>query len=77
MKLGLGIAVVNGCCAVPRGLVARRLDELPRLRYETLARRRARHPEPLAALLGILADTGDAWSQQAGAGRRSARRGER
>lgn len=34
--LGLGPAVVNGCCRVPRGLVGVPITDLPRLRYQLL-----------------------------------------
>lgn len=36
--LGLGLAVVNGCCAAPRGLRAVRLRDLPEVRYWLFAR---------------------------------------
>jgi DNA-binding transcriptional LysR family regulator len=38
-ELGVGLAVVNGCCRIPRGLVARPLTELPRVAYYLVARR--------------------------------------
>ena len=38
-RLGLGVAIVNGCCRVPAGFVARPLPELPRLRYYLAHRR--------------------------------------
>ena len=37
-RLGVGLAVVNGCCRIPRGLVARPLRELPRITYYALQR---------------------------------------
>ncbi len=33
VKLGLGVAVVNSICDIPTGLVARPLNELPRIHY--------------------------------------------
>lgn len=33
VKLGLGLAIVNSICTVPRGLVARKLQELPEVHY--------------------------------------------
>jgi DNA-binding transcriptional LysR family regulator len=33
VELGMGLTVVNGCCELPRGLVARPLPELPRVSY--------------------------------------------
>lgn len=33
VKLGMGLAIVNACCAVPRGLVSRSLKELPQISY--------------------------------------------
>ncbi len=38
-RLGLGLAVVNGCCRLPPELVARPLPELPRIPYFLLRRR--------------------------------------
>lgn len=35
-EMGLGIAVVNECCRVPRGLVAVPIRDLPRLKYRLL-----------------------------------------
>jgi DNA-binding transcriptional LysR family regulator len=40
-ELGLGLAVVNGCCRIPPGLVARPLPELPRVRYFAFTRPRS------------------------------------
>lgn len=33
VRLGLGMAVVNACCRMPRGVVARPMPELPSLEY--------------------------------------------
>lgn len=33
VKLGIGLAIVNASCAIPRGLVARPLRELPQVHY--------------------------------------------
>jgi DNA-binding transcriptional LysR family regulator len=38
-ELGVGLAIVNGCCRIPRGLVARPLSELPRVSYYLIERR--------------------------------------
>ena len=34
--LGLGPAVVNGCCRIPRGLVGVPISDLPRVRYQLM-----------------------------------------
>jgi|SRR6185503_20678652 len=39
VKLGVGVAVVNDCCRLPRGLVARPLPELPKKTYYVIRRR--------------------------------------
>ena len=39
VSLGLGVAVVNGSCRVPEGLVARPLRELPSLHYHLFHRK--------------------------------------
>jgi LysR family transcriptional regulator, low CO2-responsive transcriptional regulator len=59
VELGFGIAIVNGCCHVAKGLVARPVRELPVVEYVTFTRG---HPSPLtAALVQALAEHGDDW----------------
>ncbi len=50
VRIGLGLAIVNGICEVPRGTVARPLKELPRVRYVLARRAGARLPAAAAAL---------------------------
>jgi DNA-binding transcriptional LysR family regulator len=38
VQLGMGLAVVNACCRMPSGVVARSLPELPALQYFVLGR---------------------------------------
>lgn len=38
VQLGMGLAIVNACCRIPPGLVARPLAELPALQYFVLSR---------------------------------------
>ncbi|HSO32683.1 MAG TPA: LysR family transcriptional regulator [Labilithrix sp.] len=59
VELGTGIAVVNASVAIPRGLVARPLAELPRIRYLAVTRPRPR--AHVALLVAALVDHGDAW----------------
>jgi DNA-binding transcriptional LysR family regulator len=47
VKLGLGVSIVNGCCRVLPGLVARPIDELPKISYQLL--RKSGRPLPEAA----------------------------
>jgi len=49
-ELGVGLAIVNGCCRIPRGLVARPLAELPRVAYYVVERRGAAPSEAAVAL---------------------------
>jgi LysR family transcriptional regulator, low CO2-responsive transcriptional regulator len=37
----MGLTVVNGCCEIPRTLVARPLHELPQVTYYVVAQRGA------------------------------------
>jgi LysR family transcriptional regulator, low CO2-responsive transcriptional regulator len=53
VRLGLGVAIVNGICAAPRGTVARPLAELPRVRY-WLLRRAGAHLPPAAETLAAI-----------------------
>ncbi len=61
VELGAGLAVVNASVRIPRGLVARPLAELPRIRYVALTRRRPR--ADAAALVAALVAHGDAWQK--------------
>lgn len=54
VSLGAGLAVVNGCCALPRGLVALPLPALPPTRYLLLRRRGALHEGPRDRLWALL-----------------------
>ena len=54
VRLGLGLAIVNGICTPPRGTVARPLAELPRVRYRLLRRAGARLPAEAEVLAGAL-----------------------
>lgn len=50
-RIGLGLAVVNGCCSLPPELVARPMPELPRIPYFLLRRQGT----PLSTAAGDLA----------------------
>jgi len=50
VRLGLGMAVVNGCCAMPPGVVARPIAGLARARYYLAHRAAARDREAVALL---------------------------
>jgi DNA-binding transcriptional LysR family regulator len=54
VSLGAGLAVVNGCCTLPRGLVGLPLPALPPTRYLLLRRRGAPHEGPRARLWSLL-----------------------
>jgi DNA-binding transcriptional LysR family regulator len=62
VEVGLGIAVVNGCCRVPRGLTARPVTDLPAVRYFAFTRPR---PRPrVQELVDALAAHSDAWRRR-------------
>jgi LysR family transcriptional regulator, low CO2-responsive transcriptional regulator len=67
VELGLGMAVVNACCRIPRSLAARRLRELGRVSYVAVTRRRPR--EAATALVKSLVRYGDAWRRPASVAR--------
>jgi DNA-binding transcriptional LysR family regulator len=48
--LGVGVAVVNGCCRIPGGLVAVPIEDLPRVRYYLLHAPASLEDERVAAL---------------------------
>ncbi len=61
VALGLGLAVVNGCCRLPQGLVGRVVPGLPRVRYQAVHRPDAEGHGGLGALLTALHDHRDDW----------------
>jgi DNA-binding transcriptional LysR family regulator len=66
-QLGLGVAVVNGCCRIPAGLVARPLPALPRVRYYLVAPVGGARGAGAAGLWRVLAEKASAW-RRAGCG---------
>lgn len=56
--VGAGIAIVNGSVRLPRGLVARSMPELPRVRYRAFTRPKPR--EAAAALVRLIVDFANA-----------------
>lgn len=42
VKLGLGAAIINGCCTIPRGLKAVPIEDFPPTRYYLLSKRNLR-----------------------------------
>ncbi len=59
--LNVGLAIVNGCCRVPDGLVTRPLPELPKVRYHIVERAGAPLHAGAAALRKLLLANKDAW----------------
>ena len=59
VELGAGIAVVNASVRIPRGLVARPLSELARIRYLAVTRPRPR--ADVTRLVDALVAHGEAW----------------
>jgi LysR family transcriptional regulator, low CO2-responsive transcriptional regulator len=59
VELGLGMAVVNACCRIPRGLLTRPLRELGRVSYVAVTRKRPR--DAAAELVKSLVRHGEAW----------------
>lgn len=63
VELGAGVAVVNGCCRVPKGLIARPMPDLPKRVY-TLIKRPGGAADSAAALLErALLAARDAWKR--------------
>lgn len=60
-QLGLGLAVVNACCRIPRGLVARPLPALPPVRYQLLTRPGGARGAGAEALRRALLEKTAAW----------------
>lgn len=60
VKLGMGLAVVNACCRIPAGVVARPIPELPALQYTVFSRKEG-VDGAAAALKDTLLAHSDAW----------------
>lgn len=60
VKLGMGLAVVNACCRMPAGVVARPIPELPALQYSLFSRQEGASGAA-AALKDTLLSHADAW----------------
>jgi LysR family transcriptional regulator, low CO2-responsive transcriptional regulator len=52
VELDIGLGIVNGTCAIPRGLAARPLSDMPRVRYFAFTRRSPR-PSAKALVLAL------------------------
>jgi DNA-binding transcriptional LysR family regulator len=63
VQMGLGLAVVNACCRLPKGVVARPLPELPSLQYFIFHSSRSL-PKPAMELKESLVRLGDSWREQ-------------
>jgi LysR family transcriptional regulator, low CO2-responsive transcriptional regulator len=62
VRLGMGLAVVNACCRIPAGVVARPLPELPSLQYSVFCRRDGLSGAAQALKQNLLAHA-DAWQE--------------
>ncbi|HET7925079.1 MAG TPA: LysR family transcriptional regulator substrate-binding protein [Rhodanobacteraceae bacterium] len=60
VRLGLGLAIVNECCRMPAGVVARPMPELPAVQYHLFHARKGL-PDGATALKGALLQTADDW----------------
>ncbi len=58
--LGLGLAIVNSCCRMPRGVVSRPIAGLAPVRYYVLTTTSELRP-PAVRLRALLLEHGDAW----------------
>jgi DNA-binding transcriptional LysR family regulator len=77
VALGVGIAVVNACCRLPRGLVARPVPALPRRTYSLIRRRDAAPSAASAELWKVVLAHADAWQGPRGDLHRGADRSQR
>jgi DNA-binding transcriptional LysR family regulator len=60
VRLGMGAAVVNACCRLPRGVVARAMPELPSQQYYLFHRERSLR-RPVSDLKRALLERANAW----------------
>jgi LysR family transcriptional regulator, low CO2-responsive transcriptional regulator len=64
VRLGMGLAVVNACCRIPAGVVARPIPELPALQYHIFTRKDGLTGAALALKENLLAHAND-WKEGA------------
>jgi DNA-binding transcriptional LysR family regulator len=57
VRLGLGGAIINGCCAIPRGLKAIPIQEFPATKYWLLSKRNLRFGASQQLLTELIART--------------------
>ncbi len=62
VRLGMGLAVVNACCRIPAGVVARPMPELPALQYLIFSRKEGVSGAASALKKNLLASA-DAWKE--------------
>lgn len=60
VQLGLGLAIVNACCRLPKGVVTRPMPELPSIHYSIFHLNRKLSP-PVKALKDALIANANAW----------------
>jgi DNA-binding transcriptional LysR family regulator len=65
-QLGLGVAFVNGICALPQGVVARPVPELGSITYRLLRRRGARLPGAAERLAGWIRELAQGQEEDPG-----------
>ena len=63
VSLGVGVAVVNACCNIPRALVAVPLEELPAIRFYAFHLKGQAIEGEVARLRGLLVEYGDHWQR--------------
>jgi DNA-binding transcriptional LysR family regulator len=62
VRLGLGLAIVNACCRLPKGVVARPIPELPSLQYHVFHLPRSQ-PDMVNELKHALLSSADDWKR--------------
>ncbi len=63
VRLGVGVAIVNACSNIPRGLVAIPLTELPAIRFYVFYAKGQTMDGELARMRALLIDNGDHWKK--------------
>lgn len=64
VKQGLGLAIVNEYCTIPRGLVARPLPAFPALQFHLVLRRHAAKNAGVDTLKKMLLENKDSWKSK-------------
>tara|TARA_R110002110_G_scaffold415797_1_gene656216 strand:+ start:38300 stop:39175 length:876 start_codon:yes stop_codon:yes gene_type:complete len=64
VELGFGLTIVNSCCNIPKGFVAKPLPELPSLKYQLISRKNKKASHLNQQLVNTLLEHKNTWANE-------------